>query len=285
MKKTLIIIFSSLMAVCLITVAVLLCIPNKNDDLRFLTDETVGVWWWTNQEEDKYLDFAKNNDVDEIYYCDYSLDDETSQFVKKAKAKGFKVFALFGECEWVEDHAGLDALIQKYRIYQAMHSDAMFHGIHLDIEPHQLNSFEYDRKNLLTKFVEMADDIVLSNSDITFDFDIPAWFDDEILFNGNLKSVYKHIIDIANRVFVMSYRDSAEAIVSFASDELAYAKSKNKQIALSVEMDSDEGENVSFKEENKKILYNELSKLGGLLDQKFLISIHNIESWFNLKEN
>ena len=124
-----------------------------------------------------------------------------------------------------------------------------------------------------------------SSPDLTFDFDIPAWFDDEILFNGNLKPVYKHIIDIANRVFMMSYRDSADAIVSFARDELAYAKSKNKQIALSVEMDSDEGENVSFKEENKKILYNELSKLGGLLDQKFLISIHNIESWFNLKEN
>lgn len=268
--------------------ALFLLLP-KNEKVVLKTNASVGVWWWTNENADEYLSFAKENGVDEIYYCDYALDDETYNFVKKATSQGMKVYALFGECEWVLNKQGLDALIEKYKIYQLSHQDAKFSGIHLDVEPHQLENFDNNTNEILTKFVKMAYDVVNENQDITFDFDIPAWFDKDtddykVDLNGNTKAAYKHMIDIANRVFVMSYRDSAEQITGFAENELAYAKEKDKQIAVCVEMNSNEGDNVSFQEESKMVLYEELGKLDELLDQDYMISIHHIKTWFELRD-
>lgn len=262
---------------------------QKNENIVLQTNASIGVWWWSNQKADEYLSFAKENGVDEIYYCDYSLGDDTYNFVKKAINKGMKVYALFGECEWVLNKQGLDALIEKYKIYQLSHQDSKFSGIHLDIEPHQLENFDENTNANLTSFVKMAYDIVNENQDITFDFDIPAWFDKDtddykVDLNGNTKAVYQHMIDIANRVFVMSYRDSAEQITAIAEDELIYAKSKNKKLALCVEMSSNEGDSVSFQEESKKIMYEEFDKLDVLLDQDYMISIHHIKTWFELRD-
>jgi len=41
---------------------------------------------------------------------------------------------------------------------------------------------------------------------------------------------------------------------------------------------------VSFQQESKEILFTELKKLEALVDQKFMISVHNIKTWYNLKE-
>lgn len=287
MKKIFVFIGCILLAV-IVVIASVFAFSDKNR-VVFKTDKTVGVWWWTKQDADKYLDFAKENDVDEIYYCDYSLNNDTYNFVKQAKEKNIEVYALFGEKEWINDKTNLDALIQKYKIYQTLHSDAKFSGIHLDVEPHQFDDFNQKENEYLTKFVNVAYLLISENPDITFDFDIPAWFDKnedayKVKLNGVTKPVYKHMIDIANRVFVMSYRDKAEDIVSFAENELSYATEKNKKIALCVEMNSDETETVSFKEENKQILYEELSKIESLINQDYMISIHHIKTWYELKE-
>lgn len=262
---------------------------DNNSSFQVLNlDKPLGVWWWDKTLSDEYLTFAKLNGVDEIYYCDYSPQEDVYNFVLKAKQKGIKVYLLLGEKEWVNDVSNLNDIINLYKIYQQTYSDAKLSGIHLDVEPHQFSDFKYSedtRKNYITKFINMASNVVKSNSDITFDFDIPFWFSDEVEFDGQTKSAYKHLIDIASRVFVMSYRDSAQEVVRVARDEVDYAKTNGKQIFVSVEMASSEGDNVSFQEESKQVLNEQLNKLENFIGyDNYGVSIHHIKTWKNLKD-
>ncbi len=263
---------------------------RPKEDEKLSTSAPLGVWWWTNDNADLYLDFASANGVDEIYYCDYALDEDTYEFVKKAKAAGIKVFALFGEKEWLNSSAGLEALVEKYRLFLAAHPDARFDGIHLDIEPHQFDDFHQNTNEYLTKLVVLVEKIVAENSDIKFDFDIPAWLDKNeesynVVLNGVKKPAWQHMIDIASRVFVMSYRDTAVAAIDFAENELLYAAQTGKQIAVCFENQSSEGDNVSFAEEGKQALYREIKNLESLLSQDYMVAIHHIKSWYELKQN
>ena len=267
---------------CIATIFLLL--PEKNMFLKL--NENIGVWWWDKDSEhvDEYLAYAKETGVDEIYYCDYSMNEETYQFVKKAKEKNIKIYALWGECYWINDKTGFDELIERYKEYNSLYADAPFDGVHLDIEPHQLDEFHSSRNELMKRYVEFVINVVKENPNIAFDFDVPAWAHDSVEINRSKKPVYAHVMDNANRVFIMSYRDSAEAILELAKDELAYAKANNKTMAVCVEMESKEGEHVSFQQESKKILYDELKKLESLIDQEYMISIHNMKTWYDLKD-
>ena len=146
-----------------------------------------GVWWWNDSlEVDKYLDFAKENDITEIYYCDSSLNDVTKNFISKANDKEIKVYLLSGEKEWLNDKSNLDTLIARYLDFQN-ESGNLFEGIHLDIEPHQFDDFETNREEYILNLIELADYLKKTYSTITFDYDIPFWLDDEISFNGSTK--------------------------------------------------------------------------------------------------
>lgn len=287
MNRSLFIILSFIIGLLAGLWAVFHFLPEKKqpkEDLYFSSNATVGVWWWKNQDPDKYLEFASKNDVDEIYYCDYNLDENTYDFVKKANEKGFKVFALWGEKEWIESKSSFDTLMHKYYLYEQTYADAKLAGVHLDVEPHQFEDFDLKRNEYLKKYIDFIDIVVSEHTTVDFDFDIPFWFNDLIEHDGETKELYKHVIDIANRVFVMSYRDTAEAIFNVAKDELLYAKETSKQIAVCVEMDSDESDIVSFKQESKEIMYNEITKLDELIDFDYLISIHHIKTWEELRE-
>ena len=81
----------------------------------------------------------------------------------------------------------------------------------------------------------------------------------------------------------MSYRDSAEKIYNVGKDECEYAKINNKDIFLSVETKNiEETPQITFYEEGKKFMYDELKKLTNQ-HKDVGVSIHHIESWKELK--
>ena len=247
-----------------------------------LDERELGVWWWNDSLDSKYLTFARDNGVSEIYYCSDDFNEDVSSFIGKANEMGMKVYYLAGEYEWLTDSSNLYSKINSYIIYQNNYNK--FSGIHLDIEPHQDPTFDDNREELITSLIELASDLKKEYTDITFDYDLPFWLEDEIEFNGVRKEAYKHMIDIANRVFLMSYRDSSEKIYDISKEEIEYAKSVNKVLFLGVETKSDEGDNVSFQEEGKEYLYEQLFNLHQTLPSNFGLSIHQIKTWYELKE-
>lgn len=270
MKKLVLIIF-----ICIISVFSFSC--KSKDKIN-----PKGVWWWDDTLSDEYLYFAKNNNVTEIYYCNDSFNENTSIFINKANSYGIKVYWLAGEYKWLDDSTNLYNKINKYEEYQKIYTK--FDGIHLDIEPHQSPDFDNNREKYILKLIELANDLKNTYNNIRFDYDIPFWFDDLILFNNENKEAYKHMIDISYRVFLMSYRDSAEKIYDVSKDEIEYAKKTNKILFLGVETTSNEGNNVSFQEEGKKYMDQEINKLIKMIPNSYGISVHQIKSWYVLKE-
>lgn len=247
--------------------------------------DTLGVWWWNKDlNAEQYLSFAKNNGVTEIYFCDSSFGENTKSFITKANAKGIKVYWLAGEYQWLRDSSKLHAQLERYVSFQSSNADACFAGVHLDIEPHQDPNFKQDRKLLLTSLAALVRDLSKTYPSIKFDYDIPFWIDDEITLDGETMPAYAHIIKNADRVFMMSYRDTAKAIYDVSKDEIEYAKSIGKTLVLGVETYSTEGDSVSFAEEGKQYMYDEISKLRGELPKDFGVSIHQIKTWYDLKD-
>lgn len=283
MKEKIVKITLILTVMIAITYAVLLIIRGvKIEKQKLELSNTLGVWWWHSDDIDKHLDFAHKNGVDEIYYSDVNFDENTVSFISKANALDIKVYALWGEHDWGEDRSDFDSLMNKYKSYNASNPTTAFSGVHLDIEPHQFDDFDEYRSTYLYNYVKFVYNTNNIYGDIDIHYDIPFWFDDEITYKDITKKVYEHVIDNSDKVVVMSYRDSATEIYDTAIDELRYANSMKKSISISVEMNSNEGDKVSFKEEDKRVLYSELEKLPNTIVEEFGVAIHHIETWYNL---
>lgn len=276
-KKILLSIIFSVFVIALIGIVAKLYLNSKDDQLKF------SIWWWDNRiDTTTYLDFAEDNNINEIYYYSSSLNDKTNSFIEQANSKNIKVYWLIGKYEWIEDNSLLDEKFATYIAYQNAYKNK-FEGIHMDIEPHQHPEFKSRRQELITKYVELV--IALNNKykDIKLEYDIPFWLDDKVTIDSITKPAYEFVIDNSSKVTVMSYRDSAEKIYDVAKEEIEYAKVNNKILNLSVETSQNEDDIVTFYEEGKDYMMNELSKLRDMIPKSFGIAIHHIKSFYELK--
>ena len=258
------------------------CTKKEEDNAQ----QVFGVWWWNNRlDSDIYLDFAVDNGVNEVYYYDSSLSTTSSSFIDKAKSKNVKVYWLIGDVEYLRNRQELFDKLDQFVDYNNNNSSYAYDGIHLDIEPHQDDYFDIDRTMLIYNLIDIAYALKQNYPQIQFDYDLPFWLEDEIDYNGQIKPAYAHMIDIADRIFLMSYRDSAEAMLDIASEELEYAKNVNKPIILGAETaETSETESVSYFEEGKIFMQNELEKVKLALPKNCGISVHHILSWYELRD-
>ena len=244
-------------------------------------DRVFAVWWWNDELDFSYIDFAKENNINEIYLCSSKFNQETNSFIQYAQKKDISVYYLAGDSKYLDDRTNLDKKIQDYINYQTNFSNK-FCGIHLDIEPQQHSNFKTNRVELITNLIELVYENSINYPDIEFNYDISFWLDDEITFNDSTKPAYQHIIDYSDRITIMSYRDNFEDILKVAQEEIAYAKQLKKQINLGVETNSSEGDKVSFLEEGKTYMNNQLSLLRQNTSKDIGVCIHHIKTWFDL---
>lgn len=258
------------------------CTKKEEDSAQ----QVFGVWWWNNRlDSDIYLDFAVDNGVNEVYYYDSSLSTTSSSFIDKAKSKNVKVYWLIGDVEYLRNRQELFDKLDQFVDYNNNNPSYAYDGIHLDIEPHQDDYFDIDRTMLIYNLIDIAYALKQNYPQIQFDYDLPFWLEDEIDYNGQIKPAYAHMIDIADRIFLMSYRDSAEAMLDISSEELEYAKNVNKPIILGAETaETSETESVSYFEEGKMFMQNELEKVKLALPKNCGISVHHILSWYELRD-
>lgn len=253
---------------------------NIDDSNADMNKKIKAVWWWNDSLSAEYLDFAYSNGVNTIYYCSSKFNDETNTFIEKANNYDMDVYFLTGDYSWIENRTGLNNLINKFEEYQLTYSNK-FKGIHLDIEPHQHPEFRQRRAELIGYLIDIACDLSVKEYDIQYD--IPFWLDDNITRNNIEKKAHEWMIDYADNVTIMSYRDSKSAILDVAKDEYNYAASINKNIMVSVETYSLEGDFVSFYEEGKEYM---ISVINDIYDDEISgingIAIHHIQRWYEM---
>jgi hypothetical protein len=256
----------------------------------------LGTWWWDTEKDDRQglLEFAVKNMVNEIYFSTIDFSTATRGFISQARQMGISVYLLAGKYQYIEDRTGFINLMDSFIEYQQnVGVEEQFSGLHLDVEPHQHPDFHTQRAALLGKYLDFVIwvcDQYKTNSALGttmnhIDFDIPFWFNDELSYKGNTVKLFEAVIEEADRVYVMSYRDTAQQIFDTAKEELDCAKRNNKQILLSVQTAySHEGDNISFYEEGKAAMYSEIHKLKNLCDYNdYGIAVHHLRSWYELK--
>lgn len=278
MKKFLYLVLILIITIATIFIAPLIYKNNKNNNEK----EILGVWWWDNRIDSSYLDFAEENGVTEIYYYVSDFNEKIADFVKTANLKNIQVYWLTGKYQWIEDYASLKNKINEFLNFQSTNNN-LFAGIHFDIEPHQHPEFNTRREEIIFNFIDLTFKIKNDYKDVFVVYDLPCWLDDVIEYNGESRPAFEYVFDNANRITLMSYRDSAEKIYNFAKDEVEYAKTNNKQLILGVETQDVNDSIVSFFEEGKKFMNQELKYLKSMLPKNFGIAIHHIVSWFDLK--
>lgn len=276
---------STLVVIIIVFALIFVSCINNNDseDIKLLnTNCPLGVWWWDYKLPDEYLQFASKNGVDEIYYCNSKFNQANADFISRANQLDIDVYWLCGEYQWIDDYNLFYEKMEKFEKFQNDFGNP-YKGMHLDVEPHQYPNWKTDKENLIIKYIDFVKTITERYENILFDFDIPFWLEQVVEFDGQTKEAFKFVFDYADRVFIMSYRDNAEGMLSVAKQELEYAKQNNKSIFLSAETGKEE-DIVTFFEEGKKYMYSQINQLEKLTRQPFGFAIHHIKSWYKLKE-
>jgi hypothetical protein len=259
--------------------------------------QPLGVWWWSSSliQDPRYFDFAVENHVTEIYLARPESDigdfgPEIEAFIEKAKGRGIRVYLLLGFGYITYEYPRLREALYLYKDYQArVPENRRYDGIHLDIEFHADHpewNDEDKRPELLTEYLILITRLRAEIPETPMDIDIPAWFDQIVEYKGAARPLYRFLIDTADRVCVMAYRDTAEAMYEIAGEEVAYARQTGKPIMLGAEAAKDpQWDHVSYAEEGRRYLYEQLELLKNIVNYpKAGISIHHMEAWYALPD-
>ncbi|KDE42200.1 hypothetical protein NPL7_00530 [Metamycoplasma hyosynoviae] len=248
-------------------------------------ENKIGVWAWRSEKiTDTSIKFLKNHNISEIYLKVNELNSKSKELIAKLKNANIDIFFLMGNKTWLLDDTNLIKKINQYK--SEFNTNSEFKGIHLDIEPHQYSKEFKDlikRKDLISRFLTLIKKLKTNYPDITFDYDIPFWLKDEIEFDGKTQEAYKHIMNMANSVYVMAYRSSAEKSYSISKHLLEYAAKHNKEINICIETDNNENLDMTYYDEGKGVLANELTKLSNLVPKNVGFAIHHLDSFEKLK--
>ena len=254
---------------------------------------------------DTYLDFCQKNRVSEIYLC---IDGMTASgstsfadvraFVKKAAAKGIRVAALTGDYRWINPgNTGFQTYVDKFGAYQkAASKEERFYAMHLDVEPHQHPDFKTGADGR-AKVMQLFADFTLQKAvpaakaaGTLLEWDIPFWMTD-VVKDGEGKDVVlaELMAKTCDTIAIMSYRDTAAKILDVAKEEIAFAKQYGHKVILGVETKSSEGDQVSFMEEGKAVMVEEMAKVHASLkesipDGNFGLAVHQASVWYSLKD-
>ena len=259
-----------------------------------------GVWWWRGEDAAspsvaaKRLDFIARHGVGEIYFCVdlRKFHRETRSFVKAAGAKGMRVALLAGDVSWIRPgNRGFAETLIAYRSYQRHAApDEKFYALHLDVEPHQDAKLSDGRKwQLYADFVlRAAADVHAAGEKI--EWDIPFWLDDKRVAYGDREDA--PLLDVLTEnsdcITLMSYRDTAEAMLDVSKTEIEMAKARNVRVVLGAETgETGEGSIVTFFEEGAGKMDAELAKVSKALDAAKVpagagIAVHHLGGWEKL---
>ena len=248
--------------------------------------KVLGTWWWWVDPKTHiaYLDFAANNGVNEIYYYTKNFSNTDGNLIEAARERGIKVFLLFDKYDYIWDYPAFDEIMGKYFAYQNSAPEARkFAGLHLDVEPQSHPDYPQNRKSFLQDYMDF---VVWACSKyktptVTMDFDIGWWFDEYVTYREEKERLYKALIIEADRVFIMSYKDTAEEIFKISKEEMEFAKSLDKQIILGIETGNGaEKVDETFYGRDLAYFYEQVEKLLSMLDYDNIgLSIHYISSW------
>ncbi|MDV6378301.1 amidase [Sporosarcina sp. GW1-11] len=263
-------------------------------------EQPKATWLWDTpqivDQSENILGFLDKNNVSLLYLQVHTdLPDVVYQhFIQRATAYGIEVHALDGAPNWAGKLQYTQNFFRWLEQYQSVSDkSSQFSGIHLDIEPYLLPSWDSDVQKITESYQQTiryaeGEAALLG---LHFGIDIPFWFDTSFYSNSFGDGVLSEwLIDHSDSVIVMAYRNKAKGpngIISLSQSEVDYARSVGKDIRIAAETSkTEEGDYLSFFGKKNTYMNNHLRKVEGTFkhsDNFKGIAIHSLESWMQRK--
>lgn len=196
------------------------------------------------------------------------------------------------------------ALIDAVKQYNSAYPDAKLRGFQYDVEPYLLPSYETNKAQVLTEYVEFIDESIkrLSGSEIKFSIVIPHFYDSAqawtpfITYGGKTAYTFSQLLTILEKkpgssILIMAYRDTFEGTngtKQIAEAELKEADAGNfsTKVIVSQETGNVEPSSVTYYGSTKAVLYDALSKIqAGFSSYSSYggTAVHYMDSFLDLK--
>jgi hypothetical protein len=201
------------------------------------------VWKWNRNRD--LVSFAVSHGVGELFVSappgfSTSQAPRYSDLLNRAAAAGITVDALSGDPSWVTNP---DQAVAWAHEVVNFHS---FAGLHLDVEPYALSSWNTDQSGTIASYLSMLARVKAAAASYRLEADIPFWFN--TIPSGNT-SLDVSVFDIVDAATLMTYRNVAngsDGIIALGLPEFDDGAALGKRVRLAVETNASSPAKVTF---------------------------------------
>ena len=253
----------------------------------------VSTWIWDTPtaiaDARQTVDFLAAQQIREVYvqYDPSITDEQYASFFKQLKKQRINVFALDGHTAWLQKPSGMDNFTSWVTQFQQRYQ--LLDGVHADIEPYTLPDWVTNQATYITAYQALVETLqtITDEFDIELQLAIPFWFDEVPLPSAVQGNVAEWLIDHADTVVMMAYRNQAADVLPLVQQEIDYANAVHKRVIVALETArSEEGANISFYDQPLQNLTDEVNEIHATLQQEKAyhgVAIHSYHSWREMK--
>lgn len=215
--------------------------------------------------------FATARHLREVYVAVplSGVDDDVASLTAALRANGIAVSCLGGDPTWTVDHDA--ALNWAFRAT----TDAVFDGVHLDVEPWALPRWPEDAGALMGSFATLVDEMA---EVAPLAMDLVPWL------TTKHRETVSHIVRQCNSVTVLAYRDNAAAIVAEADAMLRLCRVAGIPHRIGVETQPPTAAipaNTTFGDDGEAAMRRELGDVATRMRPPLFdgFAVHHLDSW------
>ncbi len=160
----------------------------------------------------------------------FSTDDETMGYLgrlqSQADRSGITVEALGGDPEWAQQ----PDLAQSWAAEVA--DSGLFGRIHLDVEPHALDTWPDEAPRLVDGLVDAIDQTLSGAAGLPVDVDVPYWLGDYVTSDGS--DALEAVLASASSITIMAYQPDTTRILRVAQPAIDAAHAAGVPVHVGV---------------------------------------------------
>ena len=241
-------------------------------------------------EQESLLAFCKERRIADLFWQihhdrsqNYALKnaEATRSFLQAAHGQSIRVHALDGDPADTFSRNHERVLAKAEAVVAFNQAGERFDGLHLDIEPHALPEWkklsDIEKAEWLTQLVtihgRVADRVHGAKPALIYGVDIVFWLGKTnrdgslaypVTYRGVTKDAGAHLLDLVDKVGVMSYRGSAEGpngLIAIASRTIEQADHAHGRAYVGVKMADIGGKNETFYGKTESQMMTEVNKV------------------------
>jgi hypothetical protein len=237
--------------------------------------EAAATWiWGTDGDIGEIVKFVTARRLREVYLSvpPNGVDERTAALATALRANGIAVSCLGGDPRWTVEHD--TAVNWAFRAT----TDAVFDGVHLDVEPWALPNWPEDAATLMASYSALVEEVA---EVAPLAVDIVPWLVDEHL------EAIRHVVRQCDSVTVLAYRDRAPRIFADSSGIRGLCERLGRRYRIGVETQRPSPSipaDITFGDDGEAVLRRELATVTAQIPRPLFdgFAVHHLGSWRNM---